>query len=133
MDAASSRVDSSYFLGGGKALAFIANSALRMETTIAITRTGIALERYRLRTGNSSYPVSFEALVPDFLPEVPLDPFGSQPLRYQLQADGSPHVWSVGSNLIDDGGLPCFDFDEGDLIWITRPIPGFTEKDFRRR
>ena len=104
-----------------------------MEAMIAITRTGIALDRYRLRTGNGTYPTSLEALVPDFLPEMPTDPLGTGQLHYQLQADGSPHVWSVGGNFTDDGGLPHVDFDQGDLIWITRPIPGFTEKDFRRR
>ncbi len=120
------------FANTGDTLGFLSGSGLRMETTIALTRTGIALERYRLRTGDGRYPASLEALVPDFLPEVPADPFGTGQLHYQLQADGSPQVWSVGGNLTDDGGKPNRDFERGDLIWITRPIPGFTEKDFRR-
>ena len=121
------------FTGGAQALVILASSTLRMETTIALTRTGIALERYRVGKGNGTYPDSLAALVPDFLPEVPMDPLGTQPLHYQLQADGSPHLWSVGGNFTDDGGKPHFDFTEGDLIWITRPLPGFTtEKDLRR-
>lgn len=130
--AGASEMDSLNFMGGASQLSFLALSTLRMETTIAITRAGIALERYRLRTGKGAYPNSLEALVPDFLPEVPMDPIGSRQLQYRLQADGSPQLWSVGGNFTDDGGLPHSDFTEGDLIWITRPIPGFTERDLRR-
>jgi hypothetical protein len=108
-----------------------AGIALRMETGFALLRTGIALERYRLKTG--SMPDRLDALVPSYLPAVFSDPFDGAPLRYRRQADGSPHVWSVGGDLVDEGGLPHSDRqDKGDLIWITRPIPGFTAKDLRR-
>ena len=73
-----------------------------------------------------------DALVPAFLPAVPLDPFMRKPLHYCLQPDGSPLVWSIGPNLTDEGGLPRRDRNQGDLVWITRPIPGYTEKEFRK-
>jgi hypothetical protein len=41
-------------------------------------------------------------------------------------------LWSIGPNLIDEGGLPKRDRSKGDLIWITSPIPGYTEKEFRK-
>ncbi|MCW1921931.1 hypothetical protein OKA05_05165 [Luteolibacter arcticus] len=116
----------------GSAMVFAAECALRMEATIALTRTGIALERHRLRVGDGKYPASLEALVPEFLPEIPLDPLTGEALRFQLRADGSPYVWSVGGNLTDDGGKPHREFGRGDLIWITQPIPGLTEKDLFR-
>jgi hypothetical protein len=112
-------------------LASFTATVLRMETRIALTRTGIALERHRLANGGT--PESLEALVPRYLPAVPEDPFAGVQLRYRRQADGSPHLWSIGPDLTDEGGLPHVDrHAKGDLIWITRPIPGFTKKKFGR-
>jgi hypothetical protein len=128
----SSAEPSLVFATAGTTMVFAAELALRMEAMIALTRTGIALERHRLRTGDGKYPASLEALVPDLLPEIPLDPLAGEPLRYQLRADGSPYVWSVGGNLTDDGGKPHREFQRGDLIWITQPISGLTEKDLFR-
>lgn len=108
----------------------LSTTVLRAEATIALTRTGIALERYRLQHG--THPASLQELVPAYLPSILLDPFTRQPLHYRLQADGSPQVWSIGANLTDEGGLAKRDRDQGDLIWITRPIPGYTEKEFRK-
>jgi hypothetical protein len=106
-------------------------SVLRMETRIALTRTGVALERHRLE--NRVLPERLDVLVPRYLSAVPADPFDGQPLRYRVQADGSPHLWSIGQDLVDEGGLPHLErHTKGDLIWITRPIPGFTNKDLRR-
>lgn len=112
-------------------LAYSGRSAVRMEAEIALLRTGIALERYRLKHG--VHPAALADLVPSYLPAVPIDPWDEKPLRYQLQPDGSPLVWSVGRDGIDEGGRPNRDPDLGDPVWITRPIPGFTESDYRRR
>jgi hypothetical protein len=68
------------------ATAAILNSADRR--TIANLRcliTAVAAERYRRKDGR--FPDTLEQLVPDFLPEVPLDPQNGDPLRYQRQAD----------------------------------------------
>jgi hypothetical protein len=40
-------------------------------------------------------------LVPDSLPAVPRDPFDGAPFRYSA---GRRLVYSVGENLVDDGG-----------------------------
>jgi hypothetical protein len=132
MKEASGDAISLVFENPGFTLSFLAGTALRTETTIALTRTGIAFERSRLRAADGKYPASLDALVPDFLPELPLDPLSGEPFRYQFQADGSPHIWSVGGNLTDNGGKPHREFEKGDLIWITQPIPGFTERELRR-
>ncbi len=118
-------------LDGWGMLNILISNTLNIETTIVLTRTGMALERHRMVRG--AYPAALEELVPDFLPEIPADPFDGKPLRYRLQADGSPHLWSVGSDLVDDGGAPHRHSDKGDRIWITKPIPGFTERDLIRR
>jgi len=66
----------------------------------------IALEFHRRREGR--YPDALADLVPRYLSEVPLDRFDGAPLRYRV-VDGEPRVWSVGSDLDDDGGVPARD------------------------
>ena len=57
-------------------------------------------------------PDALSELVPDLLPETPVDPFSPRgdPLRYRKDLDG-PTVWSVGENGTDDGGITQFDPD----------------------
>ena len=57
-------------------------------------RVMIAIERYRRENGE--LPSSLEALVPEHLAVVPLDPIDGQPLRYQLAKDAVA-VYSIGS------------------------------------
>jgi hypothetical protein len=64
-------------------------------------RTALAIERYCL--GHGKLPESLEALVPEFFPEPPRDVF-DQLLRYQKLEQGYI-VYSVGADLVDDGGL----------------------------
>ena len=73
----------------------------RLEARAAAARTGLALELYRLAHGD--YPDVLTDLTPDLLPEVPLDPFDGQPLRY-INAQGTVAVYSVGPDFQDDGG-----------------------------
>jgi hypothetical protein len=65
-------------------------------------RVAIAAERYRLKYGQ--WPDKLETLVPEFLAEVPGDPFNlPNPLRLVRTVDGLV-VYSIGLNLRDDGG-----------------------------
>ena len=64
-------------------------------------RVAVAIERFRFRHGKP--PQTLDALAPEFLPEVPLDPFDGQPLRYRVDADEYA-VYSIGADLIDQGG-----------------------------
>ena len=64
--------------------------------------TVLAVERYR-RAHADSLPASLDALVPAYLPAVPVDPFtGSAPVY--KQANGAYLVYSVDANGADDGG-----------------------------
>ena len=72
------------------------NGALNRSTV-----AWIALERYRRKHG--ALPEKLEQLVPEFLDEVPADPFDGRPLRYLIR-DGKPVVYSVGKDRVDDGG-----------------------------
>ena len=65
----------------------------------------VAATRFRLATGG--LPESMEALVPDFLARVPLDPCTKDaPLRLRRTDDGSIVVFAVGPDGEDDGGPP---------------------------
>ena len=68
---------------------------------------GLALRSYCVENGEP--PERLADLVPDYLPEVPLDPFSGKPLVYRREATG--HVlYSVGLDGQDDGG-ESLDYD----------------------
>jgi len=62
----------------------------------------VAVERYRLKR-QGPLPENLVALVPEFLPQVPADPFDGQPLRYRKLSKGYV-IYSVGRDRQDDGG-----------------------------
>jgi hypothetical protein len=72
-----------------------------LEAMMLTTRAGLACKIYKNKTGR--YPENLEALVPDVLPEVPLDPFTGKPLVFRIK-DGERLIYSLGSNQKDDGG-----------------------------
>jgi len=65
---------------------------------IRLTRTSLLLRAWMLEHDGKP-PDSLDALVPDYLPELPVDPYDGKPLRYDKEK-----VWSVGEDLKDDGG-----------------------------
>lgn len=66
-----------------------------------VARTAVAVERYRL--AKSRLPESLEELAPDYIDEVPVDPYSGEPLRYVHDAE-SFTVYSIGQDEKDDGG-----------------------------
>jgi hypothetical protein len=81
-------------------------SAMRIATGrgTASLRSGatlIACERYHLAHGK--WPKQLTDLTPQFMETLPLDPFDGQPLRYQVTPE-AVMVYSIGSDLVDDGG-----------------------------
>jgi hypothetical protein len=94
----------------------------RNLTAIRAAQLQIALVQYATRIGKPADELA--ALVPEFLPTLPADPYGNGPFRYRLSAgekvqwhserpDGSAVrtvapgqgvLWSVGPDLKDNGG-----------------------------
>jgi hypothetical protein len=65
-------------------------------------RMGLMLERFRLQHGGN-LPERLDQLVPEIVPEVPLDPFGGGPILFKKLAVGY-QIYSVGKNAQDDNG-----------------------------
>jgi hypothetical protein len=80
------------------------NKVMVIEAGKQLTVTAIALKRYKLLHGN--LPADLAALVPEFLPVVPIDPVNAQPLHYKPNADGTFLLYSVGEDAEDNGGDP---------------------------
>lgn len=63
-----------------------------------------ALRAYKIDNGH--YPENLNALVPIYLPKIPIDPYdGVAPIQYQLR--GNKYLlWSIGPDGIDNHGKP---------------------------
>jgi type II secretory pathway pseudopilin PulG len=95
--------------------------AAHAQASHAAAYVGVAADRYRLDHG--TFPPSLDALVPQYLDDVPLDPFDNAPLKFRLRG-GDFLVYSIGPDRKDDGGAP---FDQqaktGDLVFAVRSTP----------
>ena len=87
----------------------------RGDAVIRMARTALALSLYRAENG--SYPDYLDVLVPEYLPEIQIDPFDGKPLRYRLEGNGYI-LYSVDQNRIDDGGVWAKDGKTGDWPWV---------------
>jgi hypothetical protein len=64
--------------------------------------TAVAVERFRADR-NGAPPPSLAALVPSYLPAVPIDPFTALPLVYAASGEGY-RLYSVDHDMKDDSG-----------------------------
>jgi hypothetical protein len=91
------------------------------QASVNLARTAIALERYRL--AQHGLPESLDALAPKFIPKVPHDVIGGQPLKYRRDKDGGFKLYSLGWNEQDDDAEAAFnqdgavDMENGDWVW----------------
>ena len=80
----------------------------------------LAVERYQLN--KRGYPASLAQLVPEYLAQIPNDPFSEGPLHYTPRNRGYT-IYSVGPDRADDGGLkairnsPLKEVPTGDIIF----------------
>jgi len=84
---------------------------LRTRAGLDLARAALALERCRLATGK--LPERLEDLVPQYLAQVPLDPFDGQPIRYQRTGPGY-RLYSVDADGRDNGGVERTEANRGD-------------------
>jgi hypothetical protein len=85
--------------GNGRSVMARASEA---ETKRRLIVTAIALERFALQ--HKEYPRSLSELVPAFLPRVTLDFMDGKALRYRRNDEGRYVLYSIGLDLVDDGG-----------------------------
>ena len=92
-----------------------------LEAMMLATKAGLACKIYKNKTG--SYPERLEALVPEYLSEVPVDPFTGKPFVFRL-SDDEILIYSLGSNGKDDAGRGTYLIDkmvmEKDDDWTWR-------------
>ena len=93
-------------------------AAARAQAIHAEAQTAVAATRYRLDHGN--LPDSLELLVPNYLDEIPLDPFDGKPMRLVHKKD-QWIIYSIGPDGKDDGGGP-YDYPskKGDISFILK-------------
>jgi hypothetical protein len=100
---------------------FLPTLAVPFEATARIRATNgaadaaIAIERYQRRYGK--LPEKLDELVPEFLPEVPVDAYDGQPLRYLVDDEGC-RICSLGRNRTDEGGVGDL-AGEPDIVFRT--------------
>jgi tetratricopeptide (TPR) repeat protein len=97
----------------------------RNELYWTVLDVEFALARYAAEHG--MYPQTLDELRPLMLTDG-IDPFSGKPLHYRLEADGAYTIWSVGRNLVDDGGQIGTQHtpsrDEADHVWNSGLIAG---------
>jgi hypothetical protein len=95
----------------GPAVGRVAALDARSRASVDQARTALAVERYRLAVGR--LPARLEELVPQYLAQVPTDPFDGQPMRYQHhQADYL--LYSIAEDGQDNGGRERDDVMKGE-------------------
>jgi len=91
----------------------------QMQQQLCLTACG--LERYYLAHG--TYPENLEALVPALIPQLSKDLMSGKPLIYRRESPAAFILYSVGQNLVDDGGTVVMgkgnriNPQAGDWVW----------------
>lgn len=80
----------------------IVENMVRAEARQRLTKLAVAFAAYHAR--NKQWPDQPGALVPEFLPEIPLDPFDDKTMRVK-KTGNKILLYSVGPKQTDDGGI----------------------------
>ncbi|MEM1356424.1 MAG: hypothetical protein AAGH88_16260 [Planctomycetota bacterium] len=95
----------------------------QFQSRLAVAQASLACVTYQLEHGR--YPGSLNDLVPNYLSQAPTDPMDGESLRYRVEADGTAVVYSIFTNLQDDGGTADMDdwsaVKDGDYVWRLTP------------
>jgi hypothetical protein len=79
----------------------VAGACHRTQAAMRCAVVALAMERYRLE--HQRWPDSLDALVPQYLPQIPANPFDGKPLRYR-RCNQEVVVYSVGKDREDNSG-----------------------------
>ena len=92
----------------------------QQQAIIDICRVGLALKFYKAKNGD--YPQNLIKLVPEFLKEIPIDPFSGESLKYSTYGNIFK-LYSIGPNMQDDFGTKrTFQkdspgYEDYDIVW----------------
>ena len=88
----------------------------RTDGILAGAKLAVACNRFARDKGR--WPAELQELVPEYLNEVPRDPYDGAPFRYSAEKG---LVWAVGKNLSDEGGsMRIPDVDKADAASRNR-------------
>jgi hypothetical protein len=117
------------------------SAATRARWRVEACRLRVALALYQLQEGKSA--ATLDALVPNYLRQLPVDPYSGQPFHYRIsrgehiQINGREHIrgregpdkglvhpgqgvlWSTGPDRVDHGGRKDGDFEDDDPRWAS--------------
>jgi len=86
--------------------------------------TSLALATSAYQADHDAYPESLEDLTPEHISHIPTDPFNGEPLKLAA-VEGGLILYSVGPDLVDDGGTKDYDFEQetrgdksGDITFV---------------
>ena len=107
------------------AMASIPAQEARTRVQVRGTMLSAATEFYRAE--HDSYPPSLDDLVPDYIPDLPEDPFSGESFVYTSTESGYL-LYSVGPDMRDDGGsllddTGVFPERQGDILLHGEQIP----------
>jgi len=91
----------------------------RFNAQLELLRLGLALTAYANGHGGA-LPATLEALAPDYIDAIPVDPITHEPFQYD---PAKRKVWSIGPDLKDDGGLPIGERNHREPHDIVVEIP----------
>lgn len=81
---------------------------------IACARVSLGLQAYKSKYG--FYPIDLKEMKKKMRWEVPMDPFSGKPPIYKRQSKGFL-LYSIGVNMIDEGGKSSNNSATGDIVW----------------
>jgi len=73
------------------------------DAAVDVARVGLGLKLFKQKNG--AYPDTLDKLAPEFLENIPVDPFTGKALIYR-KADAGFMLYSLGPNQQDDNGMP---------------------------
>ncbi len=91
----------------------------RSDAQTVVLQTQLAARLWQLRRGVN--PKTPGDLVPEFLPDLPVDPFDEKPLKFAV-VKGELQIYSISFNRIDDGGRPA-PWHNSDIVATLPAIP----------